>query len=212
MEVLLTLRKKKWDSTGNKNCTAIQRNWSSCVQKHQCFESWDLEAQARQKYHTLQWRFDEHRILVPNKSFCKSAQFLRSSGGLVSSIRLDRGGNGTRQFLCGQRDVGKFTTEEAQLLVSLPTQALGHRMRENVLSSEALASRIQLTQLCLKSSLPTSCDSREAVKNSTWRGRRMGNNNSSMSRIHFFSIFLNPSLGNYSPKAPSLDQFWKFKL
>ena len=41
-------------------------------------------------------------------------------------------------------------TEEVQLSVSLPTMTLGNRMRENVLSFEALASKIQLTQLCEK--------------------------------------------------------------
>ena len=33
-------KKRKWDSTANKmNGTAIQRNWSSCVQKYQFHES-----------------------------------------------------------------------------------------------------------------------------------------------------------------------------
>ena len=40
--------------------------------------------------------------------------------------------------------------EEVQLLVSLPTKAPGNRMRGNVLSFEALASRIQVTELCEK--------------------------------------------------------------
>ena len=52
--------------------TAIQRNGSSCVQKYQCLESWDPEAEEGQKYHTLQWRFNKHRTLVPNSSICKS--------------------------------------------------------------------------------------------------------------------------------------------
>ena len=32
---------RKKDS--QQNDTAIQRNWSSCVQEYQCFQSWDLE-------------------------------------------------------------------------------------------------------------------------------------------------------------------------
>ena len=35
-------------------------------------------------------------LLFQNNSFCKSAQYLRSSGELVSSIRFDRGREGTR--------------------------------------------------------------------------------------------------------------------
>ena len=45
------------------NGTAIPRDWSSCLQKHQCFESWNLEAKERQLYHSLQWRFHKHRTL-----------------------------------------------------------------------------------------------------------------------------------------------------
>ena len=38
--------------------------------------------------------------------------------------------------------------DEVQLLVSPPTKASGNRLQEHILSFEALASRIQLTQLC----------------------------------------------------------------
>ena len=102
MEVLLTLKKKNGDSTAKQNGTTIQRNWSSSVQKYQCLESWDLETEER--------RFNKHRTLVPNNSFCKSAQYLRSSGELVSSVLFDRGRKGTSQFICGQQDLDKFTT------------------------------------------------------------------------------------------------------
>ena len=54
-------------------CTAIQTDWSSCLQKHQCFESWNLEAKDRQMYHSLQWRFYKYRTLVPNSSLCQPA-------------------------------------------------------------------------------------------------------------------------------------------
>ena len=42
--------------------------------KYQCLESWNLEAKERSNIHSLERRFDEHRTLVPNNSFCKSAQ------------------------------------------------------------------------------------------------------------------------------------------
>ena len=68
MEMLTTIKE------GN----GIQRDWSSCIQRHQCPESWSLEAKERKNLHSLQRRFYEHRILVPNSSFCKSAQCLGS--------------------------------------------------------------------------------------------------------------------------------------
>ena len=40
--------------------------------------------------HTLEWRFIEHRILVPNYSFRESAQYVRIRGELMWTRRLDR--------------------------------------------------------------------------------------------------------------------------
>ena len=48
--------KRTMELHSQQNGTAIQRNWSSCFQKYQCFESWDLEAKERQTYHSLQER------------------------------------------------------------------------------------------------------------------------------------------------------------
>ena len=91
---------------------------------------------------SLQRRFVEHKILVPNESFSSSAQFLRISGELVISIRFDT--------TVDNKILTKLKPEEVQLLVSLPTQATGNRMREKVLSFDELACKIQLTQFCEK--------------------------------------------------------------
>ena len=45
-------KKRARELHSQQNGTAIQRNWSSCLQKYQCFESWDLEAKERQIYHS----------------------------------------------------------------------------------------------------------------------------------------------------------------
>ena len=83
--------------------------------------------------------------------------------------------NRCRQFGLTEEEKGrvaipvdnKFLTmvepEEVDLLVSPPTQALGN-------SFHALEKKRQLTQLCEKSLLPTSCDRREDVQNSTGWG------------------------------------------
>ena len=56
----------------------------------------------------------QHRTLVPNHSFCKSAQYFRSSGELVSSIRLDR-----RMALADILTKGNFTRGEWNHLLCL---------------------------------------------------------------------------------------------
>ena len=59
----------------------------------------------------------------------------------------------------------RLQPEEAQLLVSPPTMTPGNRVRENVLSFEALASGIQVTQLFEKKKLTSNmCDSQEEVQ------------------------------------------------
>ena len=55
---------------------------------------------------------------------------------------------GRANFSVDDKTLTSLQREEVQLLVSLTTMTPGNRMRENVLSFEALASRIQLTQLC----------------------------------------------------------------
>ena len=57
---------------------------------------------------------------------------------------------GLANFSVDNKMLTSLQPEEVHLLVSPPTLAPGNRMRENVLSFEALASRIQLTQLSEK--------------------------------------------------------------
>ena len=57
---------------------------------------------------------------------------------------------GRTSFPVDNKILFKLKPEEVQLLVSPPTTATGTRMRENVLSFEALASKIQLTQLKIR--------------------------------------------------------------
>ena len=100
-----------------RNGTAIQRIWSSSVEKYQCFESWNPEEEVRIRNCSLQWRFVKHRTLVPNDSFCKSAQYLRSSGELVSTIRFDRRREGRANLSVDKKILTSLPPEEVQLLV-----------------------------------------------------------------------------------------------
>ena len=77
--------------------TTIQGNTSSSLYKCQCLESWNFKSAERKRNHTLQCGCFKHRTLVPNHSFCKSAQYLRSSLELVCAIRFNSGREGPRK-------------------------------------------------------------------------------------------------------------------
>ena len=74
-------QKRAMELYSRQNGATIQRNWSSCVSKYQCFESWNL---AKKKgYETIHFHGDSMNTeLVPNNSFCNSAQYLQSSSEL----------------------------------------------------------------------------------------------------------------------------------
>ena len=128
---------EKWyGDSRQQNGTAIRRDWSSCLQKNQCFESWKLEAKERQMYHSLLWGFSKYRTLVPNSSFCKSAQCVRSGYELVLSV--------DNKFLT------MVEPEKVELLAPPPGQAPGNRMQGGALSFQILEKKVQLTQLCEK--------------------------------------------------------------
>ena len=61
------------------NVATIQRYRSSSTQENQRFEWWNSEKEEWQGHHTLQCGCFEHHDLVPNHSFCKSAQYLPGS-------------------------------------------------------------------------------------------------------------------------------------
>ena len=63
---------------------------------------------------------------------------------------LTEEGKGRAYFSVDNKMLTSLQPKEVQLLVSLPTMAPGNRMRQNVLSFEALTSKIQLSQLCEK--------------------------------------------------------------
>ena len=61
------LQPRKWCSDSEKLVILYSKSIN------QRLESWNLEAKERHNIHSFQRRFDEHRTLVPNNSFCKSA-------------------------------------------------------------------------------------------------------------------------------------------
>ena len=100
--------------------------------------------------------------------------------------------------------------EDVQLLVSHPTLAPENRMRENVLSFEALSSRIQLTQLCGKAYFQYRETAGKKNKKIDLTGTTVGELSLlHAGNTHFPDLLLNSKWQPF-PKAQSLDQFWKF--
>ena len=102
--------------------------------------------------------------------------------------------------------------EEVQILVSPPTMAPGSRMRENVLSFEALASRIHLTQLWEKAYFQNSVIARKKYKIQPDADDGWGTITPTCQEYNFLDPFLNPKWLQLLPKAQPLDQFWRFEL
>ena len=90
---------------------AIQGNRSPSLYKSQCIESWNSENAEWKSNHTLQCGCFKHRTLVPNLSFCESAQSLRSSFEFVGAVRFDSGREGTRKNSRKKRETVKKTKE-----------------------------------------------------------------------------------------------------
>ena len=181
------------------NGTAIQINWSYCLQKDQCLESWSLEARVWKMYHSLQWRFYEYRTLVPSSSLCQSAQYLKSSSELVSSIRFDREKGRTNFPVDNKIILPSWSEKNWNCWYLFRPKHLETRCKEAYWTSKHLKRRYSSHNFAKKSLRPMSCGSREAVQSSTrWR-RRMENNHSSTLGILELSNFSeNPSLGSYS--------------
>ena len=131
----------KWNSVASQMVQTIQGNRSSSLYKCQCFESWSSENAERKRNHTLQCGCFKHKTIVPNHSFCKSAQCLRSSRELVWAIRFNNGREGTRtnsrkRRIREPRNTKErvFTRNELTCLVSFPRSEIvsGNRLRENI--------------------------------------------------------------------------------
>ena len=63
---------------------------------------------------------------------------------------FDRGRKGTSQFLCGRQDIDKLRTGRSTTLGISSDNSTWKQDARNVLSFAAVASKIQLTQLCEK--------------------------------------------------------------
>ena len=180
--------------------TAIQRHCSSCLQKYQCFESWNIEAKERQMYHSLQWRFFQ----IQNSC---SKQFTLSISS-VSSEQL-RIGVTNSAWQKKKKDESLFlwtikfwpwwSQKKWNCWYLLRPRRLETGCKEAHWASKFWKRRYSLHNFVKKSLLPTSCDCRGLLQISTKCRRRMGKRYSSVSRIFEFSILSeNQSIVSYS--------------
>ena len=83
----------------------------------------NVETTERQMYHSLQWRFHEHRCFVSNKSFCESSQYLRGCYELVLQICFERGKQEHVPTPVDNRITTVVEAEELDMLMSSPNLA-----------------------------------------------------------------------------------------
>ena len=93
-----------------------------------------------------------HSALIPNHSFCKSAQYLPSSFELVYTNRSIGGRELERPF-ARKESVTKgvlssVNSQEVKLLVSSPRPASGNRLQKNIQDFEFLSETIRFKRVC----------------------------------------------------------------
>ena len=138
MENLLTLSKRRMGFHSQQNGTTIPRNRSPCVQKHQCSES--RNPKEKKGRETVRFNGDSRNTELVLQTFHCATQL--SIYGAVA--------NWCQQFGLTEEEKGRVNLSvdkkiltRVQLLVFPPTKASGNSLRENILSFEALSSRIQ---------------------------------------------------------------------
>ena len=88
-------------------------------------------------YHSLQWRFHEHRCFVSNTSFCESSQYLRGCYELVLQICFEEG---KQEHVPTPVDNRITTVVEAEM--SSPNQTLGNLMMQNETKIQSIGKEV----------------------------------------------------------------------
>ena len=141
-----TWRKMRLYSHSNNG--TIERCRSSSIQECQCFESWNPEKEKQQRHHALQCGCFQHRSLVPNHSFWKLAQYLRSSFELVWTIRLRKGTRKTERLL-DQRCIDKSENTRSKNFGIFSKISLCKAVRgKNIQDFESLFETTRFIRVC----------------------------------------------------------------
>ena len=118
------------------------------VPVHWVVEVW--ERWKEKKRYTSMRMLQTHTTLVPNHSFCESAQLLRSSLNLVWRVRPDNGRKRTRKTerIRDQRCIDKCEITRNKTFGIPPKLVSGSRLRENSQDFESLSETVQFTKFC----------------------------------------------------------------
>ena len=128
----------------------IQRYRSSSVQEYRCFESWNLDKRKTTKTPYTSMPMLQTPSSCSEPSFCKSAQYSRSSFEMVWTIRLKK----RRKRQEKQKESVTFSVStsvksyEVKLLVSSPRLVCGNSLWENIQDFESLSVTIRFTRVC----------------------------------------------------------------
>ena len=125
--------------------TAIQRHWSSCLQEHQCFESWDIEPKERQMYHSSQLRYTNTELLFQPVHFVNQLSVYGAVANWCYQFAFTDEEKGRVAIPVDNKILTMVEPEEVELLVYLPTQAPGNRMQGGALSFQKMEKKKQLT-------------------------------------------------------------------
>ena len=158
-EVVWRFPRSKWtvELHRQKYGTAIQRDWSSCLEKYQCMEPWNLET---------------YRTLVPNSPLCQSSCVFGAVWEFVWKIRLGR--RRTRKYLWWAKFWPWRSQKKWNCWYLLRPKRLDTRCKEAHWASKPWWRRYS-SHNSVKN-LPTSCDRREDAENSTECRRPMVRN------------------------------------
>ena len=132
----------------------IQRNWSSSSQEYQCFESWNSEKEAWQRYRTIQCGFIEHRTLALYKSLSKSPQSTeQSQAGVKSSVWGRLREPTSERFVAKENEklLKNVKPQEVNSLVQTPrgdNRTSANRLRECLQHTETLEKDFHFTKVC----------------------------------------------------------------
>ena len=122
-----------------------------------------LKRKKWKNHHSLQRRFYKHRTLVPNNSFCKSAQCLHCRSELVCTSWLDRGRERTSQFVCGQKGIDKCTTWRSTTFGISSDKGICKQFARKHFDLRSTVQQNPVLTAMWKSSLSTSCFRRDEV-------------------------------------------------
>ena len=209
-----------WVQVRKRNGTVLHMMDNGTVQPTRWYSNWKklvilfsqppvhFETKERQMYHSLQWRFHEHRTIISNSSFCESSQCLRGCYELVLQSCFEEGGKEHIPAPVDNRILAIVERAEVEMLISSP-----------ILLDDAEWGKIQSTgkggphdPIMWKSLFHILWSPRISTKFDQTQKTDGEKLLLCAEKIRVLDLIRKPNLWQLFPKAPLLDQFWHFIL